>query len=161
MNCFLGKRRWRQENGPTWNSFQKLPFLDIYWRKSTHSLFVHGHSSLVHIWFTPSERPKGFVIFFYLKKLDHESWTMGKGHLTWSDIMVHGVNRTLYLSCLRLWIWKGRWQLMTGWGGGGHFRQKEKVLRVQVIPHSSFTVYLYLDTEVGIKLNLGLMLNHA
>jgi hypothetical protein len=25
--------------------------------------------------------------------MDHGSWTMKKGHLPWSDFMVHGVNR--------------------------------------------------------------------
>ena len=30
-----------------------------------------------------------------VKKLDRGSWTMAKGHIPWSDFMVHGVNRLL------------------------------------------------------------------
>ena len=40
---------------------------------------------LIHIWVTPSEVSKGFVNRFF-KKLNP-----GKGHLPWSDFMVHGV----------------------------------------------------------------------
>ena len=68
--------------------------------KNQHIHFwVHGHSSLVHIWFTPSEGPKGFVNWFF-KKPDHGSWTwcrtMKKDHLPWSNFMVHGVNWPLF-----------------------------------------------------------------
>ena len=51
---------------------------------------------LVHIWFTPSEGPKAFETGFFSKS-DHENWTMNSGHwknpLSWSDFMVHSVNR--------------------------------------------------------------------
>jgi hypothetical protein len=49
---------------------------------------------LVHVWFTPSEGPKGFVNWF-LKKSDYGSWTMEKCHLPCSDSMVHSVKTTL------------------------------------------------------------------
>ena len=38
--------------------FSKLPFLDIYYKKSTHSLFDAWSFLLVHMRFTPSEGPK-------------------------------------------------------------------------------------------------------
>ena len=41
--------------------FSKLPFLGIYQKRSPHSFFGAWSFLLVHIWFTPSERPKGFV----------------------------------------------------------------------------------------------------
>ena len=41
---------------------------------------------LIHIRFTPSEGPKDFVKCVFLVNSDH-----GKGHLPWSDFMVHGV----------------------------------------------------------------------
>ena len=46
---------------------------------------------LVHIQFTPSEGSKGLVNCFF-RKSDHGSQTMEKGHLTWSDFIVHCVN---------------------------------------------------------------------
>ena len=66
-----------------------------------HILKIRAHKSvwsylLIHIRFTLSEGPKGFVNWFF-EESDYESWTIksdhGKGHLPWSDVMVHGVNR--------------------------------------------------------------------
>ena len=72
----------------------KISLLRHMLKKSIHSFFDAWSFLQVHIWFTPSEGPKDFVNQF-LKKLDHESHTMklghGKGHLTWSNFMVHGV----------------------------------------------------------------------
>ena len=61
------------------------------------STFTFGAWSffLVHIQFTPSVGPIGFVDLFF-KKTYYESWTpMKKGHPPWSDFMVHVVNRPL------------------------------------------------------------------
>ena len=58
---------------------------------STPSIYdVWSSFLLVHIRFTPCEGPKGFVEEIGPRKLDHE-----KGHLLWSDFMVHGVNQSL------------------------------------------------------------------
>ena len=48
---------------------------------------------LIHIQFTRSEDLKNLVDLIFIKKPDHGSWTMGKDHLIWSDVTVHGVNR--------------------------------------------------------------------
>ena len=48
-------------------------------RKTAHSLFGAWSFLLVHIQFTPSKEPKGFVNYF-LKKSDHGSWTMKRDH---------------------------------------------------------------------------------
>jgi hypothetical protein len=65
-------------------------------KKSTHSLFGPWSFLLIHIRFTPSEGPNGFVIGFFFGR----SWTIevgphkldhGKGHLPWSDFTVHDV----------------------------------------------------------------------
>ena len=57
---------------------------------------------LVHMWFTPSEGSKGCVNRFPKKsqtmEVGPQSQTMEKGHLPWSDFMVHGVNSPL-MSC--------------------------------------------------------------
>ena len=49
---------------------------------------------LVHIRFTPTEGTKGFVNYIF-KKSENESRTMEKGHSSWSDFVVHGVNQPL------------------------------------------------------------------
>jgi hypothetical protein len=90
---FLGKRGWRQENGPTW-FFSKT-------KKNQHIHFLGAWSFLlVHIRCTPSEGPINFVNWF-LKTSDHGSWTVKldheKGHLLWSNFMVHGVHEPLAL----------------------------------------------------------------
>ena len=75
----------------------KLPFLDIYQKKSTRSFFGAWSFLLVHIHFTPSEGPEGFVNFFLLRnrtmKVGPSSRNKKKGHLPWSDFMVYGVNQ--------------------------------------------------------------------
>ena len=78
------------------NSFyyflSKMSFLDIYiLKKITHSFFGAWLFLLVHIWFTPSEGPKGFINWF-LKKSDHGSWIIksvgpwGNDPLPWSMV---------------------------------------------------------------------------
>jgi hypothetical protein len=52
-------------------------------KESTHSFFGAWSFPLAHIWFTPSEGPKGFVNW-YFGKSDHGSWTMETHHLPWS-----------------------------------------------------------------------------
>ena len=53
-------------------------------KKISTIIFCAWSFLLVHIWFTPSEGPKGFVNLFF-KKLEHGSWTIklnhGKNHL--------------------------------------------------------------------------------
>lgn len=49
---------------------------------------MHGHFLLVHIWFTPSVKPKSYVNWFLFKNSDHGSWTRKKGHLPW--VWLHG-----------------------------------------------------------------------
>ena len=72
----------------------------IYWHDShieNINAFIFGAWSflLVHILFEPGEGPKGFVNLFILKQtMEVGPWSqiMEKGHFTWSDFMVHGVN---------------------------------------------------------------------
>ena len=73
---------WGIEKTREWsnlNQFSKLPLLDIYYKKSAHSLFGAWSFLLVHIRVTPSERPKDFV-YCFLKTSDHGSWTMKSNH---------------------------------------------------------------------------------
>ena len=62
----LGKRIWRQEKTREWSNLNviKAGLLDIYLKKSPHSLFGAWSFLLVHIRFTPSEGAKGFVNWF-------------------------------------------------------------------------------------------------
>ena len=83
MNFFFGGGREddnkrRQENGQSFSLFVKTAFLGHILKNQHIRFLVHGHS-LVHIGFTPSEGPKGFVSLFF-KKSDHESWTMKLDH---------------------------------------------------------------------------------
>ena len=55
--------------------FETALFGHIYLKNLAHSLFGAWSSLLVHIRFTHSEGSKGFVNRF-LKKSNHESWTM-------------------------------------------------------------------------------------
>ena len=73
----------------------------LFWHileKSSQWLFSAWSFPLIHIWFTPSEGPKGFVNDFVMKS-DHGSWAMksdhGKGLLSWSNFMVHGAKHPL------------------------------------------------------------------
>ena len=71
----------------------KLPFLDIYQKNSTRSFFGAWSFLFVHIHFTPSEGPEGFVNFFSFKKSDHESWTIKLEHdkRPISMVQLHGL----------------------------------------------------------------------
>ena len=89
------KTRGDQRMAKLLNFFSRLSFLDICWNKRAQSLFGAWPFLLVHIRFTPSERPKDFVNWL-LKKLDHGSWTMETSHLPWSDFMVHGSARKVF-----------------------------------------------------------------
>jgi hypothetical protein len=52
----------RQENGQTWILFLfKTALFGHTLKKSAHSHFGAWSFLLVHVWFTPSEGPKGFV----------------------------------------------------------------------------------------------------
>ena len=61
-------------------------------KKSAHSLC--GAFLFVHIWLTPSEKPKIFQNFYFWEirpwKLDHQVWT-------WEKVIFHDVNRPLVL----------------------------------------------------------------
>ena len=60
-------------------------------KKSTNSLFGAWWFLLVHIRFTPNEKPKDFVNWLF-KKSDHGSWTINLDHEKWPSPMVrlHG-----------------------------------------------------------------------
>ena len=99
----LWKKKWRIDDEDKrmvkldFNFFsQNYPFWAYGIKKIAHSFCGTWSLLLVHIWLTPSERSKGFVNW-YLNKLEHGSWTFksdhGKGHLPWSDFMIHGVHR--------------------------------------------------------------------
>ena len=82
MKKKMEKRRWRQENGQTWffNFFSFNTTLFGHMLKNiAHSFFGAWSLLLVHIRCTPSERSKGFVNW-YLKKLEHGSWTFESDH---------------------------------------------------------------------------------
>ena len=51
----------RQKGGQTRIIFSKLRLLGAILKKSAHSLFGAWSSLLVHVQFTPSEGPKGFI----------------------------------------------------------------------------------------------------
>ena len=101
MICFFGGRECEDKRRQTddrncyvFCSFFlfKLLFMGIFKKKiSTHSLFGAWSFLLIHIGFTPCEGPKGFVNWF-LKKLNHGSWTVKLDHGKRSSSMVHGVN---------------------------------------------------------------------
>ena len=107
MSFFGGREdedKRRQKNGQTLNVFflPKLPFWDI----STFTFYAWS-VLLVHIRFTPSEGPKGFINCFLSKKSDHGRWTMEKCHLPLSIFMVHGINWPSVSpnNTPRIWTW--------------------------------------------------------
>ena len=71
----------------------KLPFLDVS-QKSFFDAWALFFS--VHIWCTPNEGPKDFVNGFFNEIGPRSRTIMEKGHLPWSDFMVHGVNGPKY-----------------------------------------------------------------
>ena len=90
----------REGNGPTWISNCHFR---AYIKKSAHSLFGAWSFLFIHIRFTPSERPKNFVNWFFRQsdqtiEVGSSSRTMEKCHLLWSHFMVHGVKRPYSLS---------------------------------------------------------------
>ena len=104
MEFFRGREdedKRQQENGQIWFIlfyFFKITFLGRVLKQPTHSLLGAWSFLLVHIWFTPSEEPKGFVIDFLrygTMELGPWSRTMEKGRPPWSNFMVHGVNQPL------------------------------------------------------------------
>ena len=70
--------------------FKTALFGYIYWKKSAHSFLGAWLFLLVHIRFTPSEGLNDFINRGFSKNR-----TMEKGHLPWSDFMVHGVKPAL------------------------------------------------------------------
>ena len=87
-----GKQRWRRENGQTSIFFLNIVLFGYKLKNSTHSLLGAWSFLVVHVWFTPSEGPKGFVNLFlrnWTIKVGPWRQTMEKGHLPWSDFMVH------------------------------------------------------------------------
>ena len=80
----------RHENGWTWICFLKTTRFGHILKKSVHPFFG-AWVLLVHIWFTSSEGPKGFVNFFF-KKSGHGSWTIKSDHgkMPSSMVQLHG-----------------------------------------------------------------------
>ena len=77
VKCFWGKRRWKTRGGQMIKLclfFQNCHFW-AYIKKISTFTFGARLVLLVHIRFTPSEGPKGFVNWFF-KKSDHQvgSW---------------------------------------------------------------------------------------
>ena len=100
--------KWREMKTREWSTlilfyfnFQNCPCWTYVTKISTNSFFGAWSFLFIHIWFTPIEGPKALYICF-LKILDHGSWTMNqtmeKGHLPWSDLTAHGVNRPLVVA---------------------------------------------------------------
>ena len=88
------KPKRRQENGQTW-FFLKIVLSGHVLKKSAPSLFGASSFFLVHIWFTPNEGPKAFnTNFLRSQTMEVGPWTrtIDKGHLPWSNFMVHSVN---------------------------------------------------------------------
>ena len=75
------KRIWKQEKINAWSNLIILKSKSIIFehilKKSTHSYLGAWSYLVVHVWFTLSEGPKGFVNW-YFEKSHHESWTMEK-----------------------------------------------------------------------------------
>ena len=90
--------------------FHKCSFWTYIYKKTTHSQFGAWSFFLVHLWFTPSEGPKGFVDWFFKEirqeKLEHEVGPWKKaifhGPTSWS-MMYTGLWAQSYGSYLRLW----------------------------------------------------------
>ena len=72
---------------------------------------------IVHIWFTPSEGPKGFMNYF-LKKSDHGSWTIKSDQLErpsstvqlrepWCKSALRARSRRLKFPSIRLFYFEG------------------------------------------------------
>ena len=127
-----------QTDGQTWVVYpQNCPFWTyISKQKSVHSLLFGARSFLLaHIRFTPSDGPNNFAKLNCLRnftlQIGATSQMIEKGHLPWSDFMVHhGVNRPLTRICHCLETaqsqplactptqWTGRvWQI-PGWSSG-------------------------------------------
>ena len=83
------QQRSEDKWSPKWSSWA------CFKKKNQHICFlVHGHSFfLVHIRFTPSERPKAFKTEIFFPEVGPWTRTIEKGHLPWSDFMVRGGNR--------------------------------------------------------------------
>jgi hypothetical protein len=64
---------------------------------------VHDPSSWSTFGWHPTWDPKDFITLDFLRNqtmaIGLWSWTMGKDHLPWSNVMVHGANG-LYVGCL-------------------------------------------------------------
>ena len=98
MTYFMGKEgenKRRQNNGQFLFFLSNLPFWDIYYNKNaTHSLFSVWSFLLVHIRVTSNRGPKDFIKLDFLmhRTMEVGPWSrmLGKGHLPWSDVMVHG-----------------------------------------------------------------------
>ena len=65
-------------------------------RKNTHLVVGAWSFLLVHTRLSPTEGPKGFVhLFLRNETMEGGPWsqTMEKGHMPWSNFMVHDVNQ--------------------------------------------------------------------
>ena len=89
---FLGRRGWRQEKTREWSNLILFPFKTaFFWHiLKKISTFTFGAWSflLVHLWFTPSEEPKGFVKLIFFIKI--KPWKSDHGERPSSMVQVHG-----------------------------------------------------------------------
>ena len=98
MNFF-----WWEEKTREWSNlnFLKTTLFGHIFKKTMTFTFGAWSFLSVHILFTPGERPKCIVKCFFQEirpwMLDHQVQPWKKGHLLWSDFMVHGVNRPLQI----------------------------------------------------------------
>ena len=113
-----GERRWRKEKTNKWSNFFSFFFETTIFghilKNNQHIHFLGAWSFLlVHIQFTPSEGPKGFVNWFF-EISGHGCWTMNWDHerrpssmseaifpwshfmatLLWSDFLKKTLNQT-------------------------------------------------------------------
>ena len=113
------KMKTRENKSGQAKNFQNYPFWTYIEKKSTHSLFGAWSFLLVHIQFTPREKPKGFVIWFF-KKPNHGSWTIKSDHGKMPSSMVHGVNRPLAVRRFEL-VLKSKSNLWSSMVNGSEF----------------------------------------
>jgi hypothetical protein len=89
----LGEEKIRE--WPNFNFFLKIALFGHILKKIAHSLLVHGHSSWSTFGLHLVIDPKALYIDSLRNRtmdVESSSRTMERGHLSWSDLMVLGVN---------------------------------------------------------------------
>ena len=100
------KPKRRQEYGQTWIFFHKSPFWACIKIQHIHFL-VQGHSSWSTFGLHLVRGPRLSKLFFlWSRTMEVGRWTqtIDKGHLPWSDFMVHSVNRPWVGGVLKLGV---------------------------------------------------------